>query len=123
MMDISNRKGDSMKKKFWIICAVALILLLGLAVKLFLIGEPVDGSMLLCKVEELDNQLTIYAYATDSADAFTNVQYRQEGTALYITFNKVLPSPLHRNGEKCIYLEKCDLTGVYLCGKCIWSAE
>lgn len=112
-----------MKKKFWIVGVAALILLLGFAVKLFLIGEPVDGSTLLCKVEELDNQLTIYAYATDSADAFTDVQYRQEGTTLYITFNMVLPSPLHRNGEKCIYLEKCDLSEVYLCGKLIWSAQ
>ena len=112
-----------MKKKFWIIGAVALILLLGFAVKLFLIGEPVDGSTLLCKVEELDNQLTIYAYTTESSAAFTDVQYRQEGTTLYITFNKVLPSPLYPDGEICIYLEKCDLTGIELCGKQIWTAQ
>jgi len=123
MMDISKGKGDSMKKKFWIIGAVALILLLGFSVKLFLIGEPVDGSTLLYKVEESDNQLTIYAYAVDPAAAFTSPRLQQQGTTLYITFNKVLPSPLYTDGETCIYLEKCDLTGIDLCGEQIWSAQ
>ena len=123
MMDISIRKGDFIKKKFWIIGVVVLVLLLGFAVKLFLIGEPVDASTLACSAEEVDNQLTIRAFSAESAVAFTDAQYEQQGTALYITFNKVLPSPLHRNGEKCIYLEKCDLAEVYLCGKLIWSAQ
>ena len=122
-MGISKRKGDSMKKKLWMIVLTVLVLLLGFAAKSFLIGQPVDGSTLICNVEETDNQLTIYAYATESAAAFTDAQCRQEGTTLYITFNKVLPSPLHTNGETCIYLEKCDLTDVFLCGEHIWSAQ
>ena len=123
MMDISKGKGDFMKKKFWIIGVVVLVLLLGFAVKLFLIGKPVDGSTLTCSVEAEENQLTIRAFSAESSVAFTDVQYQQQGTALYITFNKVLPSPLYTNGETCIYLEKCDLTEVYLCGKLIWSAQ
>ena len=112
-----------MKKKFWIISALILILLFVLISKFFLIGEPVDGKTLIYNVEDAEKQLTIRVFTTESATAFTEPRLLQQGTTLNITFSKVLPSPIHTDGELCIYLEKCDLTNVILCGEPIWSAQ
>ena len=93
------------------------------ALDLFIIGDPVDGNMLVIDVEDLERQLNIHIATPDSAMAFSDVRFRHEGTALHITVRKVLVSPLHRSGTKCIYVEKMDETEVWLGGKLIWSAK
>ena len=111
-----------MKKIF---CIVLLILLIaGLtAVHLFVIGNPVDGNMLVIDVEETENQLNIHISTPASAIAFSDVGFRHKGTALHITVRKVLVSPLHHSGTKVIYIEKMDETEVWLGGRLVWKAE
>lgn len=112
-------------KKICIILAAVLLLLTSYCVlKLFVIGDPVDGTLLACDVTEDHNQLNIYVTTPASAIAFTdNVRLHQEGTTLHITLHKVLVSRFFSSGSKMLWIEKNDLTEVYLGGQLIWSEK
>ena len=112
-----------MKKYIIILLAVLFVIALGIGVKLFIIGEPVDGDTLAIHVSEGDGQVAIYIQTTDSAMAISNMNYRYDGTILNLTVYKVLSSPLNRDGEKCLYYEITDETEIWLGGKLIWTAE
>lgn len=111
-----------MKKKIIHIILILLLLILGGAAKLFLIGDPVDGSTVNCDVRESERQIDIYVTTSESAIGFTDFQLHQEGTTLYIDFRHVLTSPLY-DGEQFIYIEKCDLTQIILGGHLIWQSK
>ena len=111
------------KKVFLCVLLIVLILVFGITAKIFLIGEPVDNSIVVCDVEELDDQINIYVTTPASAIAFTDPQLRQEGTTLYITIRKVLVSSLFSSGTKMIWIEKNDLTEIVLGGEVIWTAH
>ena len=109
-----------------VIAAILVLILLAAgfgAVKLFVIGEPIDCDALAIRVEEGDGQLNIYMQVTDSAMAISNLQYRYEGTVLYMTVWNVLSSPLNHDGDKCLYYEITDETEIWLGGKQIWSKQ
>lgn len=110
-----------MRKVLLFLMAAVFIIFLGIGAKLFLIGEPVDGSTVICDVREDDHQVDIFVTTPASAIGFTDARLRQEGTTLYITFRKVLVSSLYDSGQKSIYIEKCDLTRIVLGGKVIWE--
>ena len=109
-------------KKVIVVILVVLILAASLAaVKLFLIGEPADERALVILVEESDRQLTIYIQSMDSALAISNIQYRYEGSSMQLTVWKVLASPIHRDGNTCLYYEITDETEIWLGNRLIWS--
>lgn len=111
-----------MRKLIFSILAVLLLVALAVPVKLFLIGEPVDGSTVVCEVQDEGHQLDIFVTTPASAIAFRdNAWLRQEGTELHITLRKVLVSSLYPSGQWSRHLEKEGLTKVYLGGKLIWS--
>ena len=110
-----------MKKIIVILCCVLILLLIGSVCTLFLTGVPVQTDNLYIEVEDSGNQINIHVTTSESAAAFTSTRMHCEGTTLYITMNKVLPSPVYRTGEKSIYLEKTDFTDIFFCGKHIWS--
>lgn len=110
-----------MRKVLLFLMAAVFIIFLGIGAKLFLIGESVDGSTVICDVREDDHQVDIFVTTPASAIGFTDARLRQEGTTLYITFRKVLVSSLYDSGQKSIYIEKCDLTRIVLGGKVIWE--
>ena len=110
-----------MKKVLLFLIAAVFIIFLGIGTKLFLIGEPVDGSTVVCDVREDDHQVDIFVTTPASAIGFTDARLRQEDTTLYITFREVLVSSLYDSGQKSIYIEKCDLTKIVLGGKVIWE--
>lgn len=110
-----------MKKVLIPVLLLALVLAAGCWVKLFVIGEPMDGDVLAVDVQAHDNQVDIYIDSLDSAMAISNIQYRYEGTVLHLTVWKVLSSPLNRDGDKCLYYEITDETEIWLGGKQIWS--
>ena len=109
-----------MKKKVCLVLLLLFILILTVSVKLFLIGQPVDGSTVNCNVRESENQVDIYVTTPEAAVGFTDFRLHQEGTTLYIDFRKVLTSPLY-DCDRSIYIEKCDLTKIILGGEVIWT--
>lgn len=102
---------------------VLLVITLGIGVKLFIIGEPIDGDALAIRVEESDGQLALHIQITDSAMAISNMQYRYDGTVMHLTVWKVLSSPLNNDGDISLYYEIVDETEIWLGGKLIWSAQ
>ena len=109
-----------MKKVLLISLSVILLLSLSITAKLFLIGQPVDGSTVNCSVRADDHQVDLLVTTPESAIGFTDFQLHQENTTLYIDFRKVLTSPLH-DGEQSLYIEICDLTQIVLGGKVVWT--
>lgn len=111
-----------MKKVILSMLAVLLLSALFFGLKLFIIGEPVDGYTVYCDVSETDNQININIATPASAVAFTDrIRLHQEDTTLYITMYKVMVSRLFDDGTHRVWIEKNDLTDIYLGGKLIWS--
>ena len=112
-----------MKKYMIGLLAVLLVIALGIGLIFFIIGEPVDGDTLAIQVSEGDGQVAIYIQTTDSAMAISNMQYRYDGTVMYLTVWKVLSSPFNSDGDISLYYEITDETEIWLGGKLIWTAE
>lgn len=110
-----------MKKVICIVLIILMLTALLISLKLFVIGEPMDGRSLVVQVEEGDGQLTIYMQCMDSAMAISDIKYQYDGTVLHMTAWRVLCSALHNKGERCLYYELTDETEVWLNGKLIWS--
>ncbi len=109
-------------EKLLLICVILLITgLLAFAIQGFVIGEPVDGTQLLCTAALEEDVLHVRADATESAMALRGWEHWQEGTQLHIRGWKVPVSPLFRSGS---YEAQVDVTGidrVYLGGRLIWQ--
>ncbi|MBQ2854330.1 MAG: hypothetical protein IJE81_02530 [Oscillospiraceae bacterium] len=112
-----------MKKAAVILFSVLLLAVFVIGLKVFVIGSPVNGNALAVDVQAHDRQVTIYIDSPDSALAISNIKYRYEGTKLYITVWKVLSSPIHNNGSRCLYYEITDETEIWLGDRLIWSAK
>ena len=112
-----------MKKTVLTILGIIMLLLLLAATKVFIIGSPADGSTLACDVAQTEDQINLYVTTPASAIAFSDVRLRQEGTALYITIREVLVSPLFDSGSRHIWIERNDLTKIYLGDRLVWEAS
>ena len=110
-----------MKKILMISLIAVVLLILGCGIWFFFIGQPVDGNTLVIDVSETENQINIFATTPSSAIAFTDVQFRQTDTVLHISFRKVPVTRLYSSGQKSIYIEKTDLTEIWLGGRQIWT--
>lgn len=109
-----------MKKVLLISLSVILLLSLSITSKLFLIGQPVDGSTVNCLVREHDNQVDIYVTTPDSAIGFTDFRLHRQGTTLFIDFRRVLTSSLY-DGQQSICIEKGGFDQIVLGGERIWT--
>lgn len=112
-----------MKKVLCFALVILLLLVLGLPAKLFLIGEPVDGSQLIYSVTGENPSLVLNVCTSDSAMALHGWKYRQDGDALYISARKVLVSPLFPSGIYQTTIDTTLLAEIYLGGKLIWEAQ
>ena len=112
-----------MKKAITIILVLMLLAIGFIGLKLFVLGSPIDDDALAVRVEEGDGQIAIYMQVTDSAMAISNIQYRYEGTAMHLTVYRVLSSPLHSDGDKCLYYEIADESVVWVGNRLVWTAE
>ena len=109
-----------MKKKLLIALSLLLLLSLGIAAKLFLIGSPVEGTGFVWSLREDHNQVDIYVTTPDSAIGFTDFRLHQQGTTLFIDFRRVLTSSLY-DGQQSIYIEKGGFDQIVLGGELIWT--
>lgn len=89
--------------------AVAIVIALGFAVKLYIIGEPVDGTQLYCITSLEGEVLELQVDSTESAVALRGWRFKRDGNALRISARKVLVSPLFSEGT---FATAIDLGGV-----------
>lgn len=106
-----------------ILLGIALFIGLAFLLKLFIIGEPVDGVQVVCVTSANGQSLDLQVDTLESAMAFQGWKQHQDGSTLYISARKVLVSPLFHEGhyETSIDLETVET--IILGGKVIWSGN
>lgn len=112
-----------MKKNLCIFLSLLLLTALMIPVKLFLIGDPVDGAQLYVETAEEGHQLRVSAHTAASAIALRGWKYRQEDSTLYIRGRKVLVSPAFRSGSYETTIDTTLLSEIYLGGSLIWEKK
>lgn len=120
-----DRKMD--KKSFQrvtiVIFGIVVLLILGVIVKLFIIGEPVDGKQVNYTTSINEANLELHVVSSESAVALRGWKYEQDGDTLFISMRKVLTSPFFSEGyyETSIDIQSIDY--IYLGGQIIWQRE
>lgn len=114
-------KGRFHKKAFITIICVLLVIVLGIFLKLFVLGEPVDGAQVYCTTFVNNQSLELRVSAIESGVALRGWKFKQDGGTLLISARKVLVSPLFDKGdyETIIDLEAID--NILFGGQEIWS--
>ena len=111
-----------MKKALIILAGILLLLAVGVCAKLYLIGEPVDGTQLSYAISENGNSLHIGIATPASAIALRGWTYHQDGSTLYLSCRKVLVSPLFSDGTYQTTIPDLSLLEkIYLGGELIWE--
>lgn len=103
-----------------VICTLIMIVFCVL-VKLFIIGEPVDGAQVNVAVSAEGQTLSLRVDAVESAVALGGWQLRRDGNTLSISARKVLVSPLFPSGTYQTEIDLEGLTDIELGGRAIWS--
>lgn len=117
-----NRRG-----KRRTIRAVALTLALialiagGMALKLFIIGEPASSAGMSWSIQEDGNYLNVRAFSTWSGIAYCRWETERNGDAIYIRAKKVLPSYLYSTADHRAFFSIDGVKNVYLAETLIWS--
>lgn len=112
-----------MKKKIGVGIAALGIIILCILLKLFVIGEPVDGAQLAYSITQNDATLELQVSATESAVALKGWKIEQEGNNVFISTKKVPVSFLFSSGQYQTSINIDEIENVYLGGQIIWSSK
>lgn len=111
--------------KHWIVILLGITLIIGLAflLKLFIIGEPVDGVQVVFVTSANGQSLDLQVDALESAMALRGWKQQQDGSTLYISARKVLASPMFHEGHYETSIDLETIETIILGGKVIWSGN
>ena len=116
----------TVKKQTWkkvlaaVVCTV-LVIVLGCAAKLFVIGEPADGAGMAWSCETTKTELHLNVHATESAMAYGRWQVAQKDGVVTIRGWKFPVSLLYRSGDYQTAIPLDGVREVWLGGKLIWQ--
>ena len=114
----------TVKKKIGVgIATLGITILCILLLKLFVIGEPVDGAQLAYNITQNDATLELQVSATESAVALKGWKIEQKGNNVSISTRKVLVSFLFSSGQYQTSINIDGIENVYLGGQIIWSSK
>lgn len=102
-----------------VFCILAGIILC-FAIKLFVIGEPVDGGQLYFTASGDGQTLELQVNPIESAVALRGWRFKKDGGTLSISARKVLVSPIFSAGTFQTSIDLDGVTEVYLGGQRIW---
>ena len=109
-----------------ILCTV-LVLLLGFAAKIFVIGEPLDPDGVAVSSQESDDVLQVQISSYSSGNAFHSWTAENQDGVVSITARSVLVSPLFRDGTGTVEVPLEGVTEVWLGeageGRMIWQDD
>ena len=109
-----------------ILCTV-LVLLLGFAAKIFVIGEPLDPDGVVVSSQESDDVLQVQISSYGSGNAFHSWTVENQDGVVVITARSVLVSPLFRDGGGTVEVPLEGVTEVWLgqagWGRMIWQDD
>ena len=109
-----------------ILCTV-LVLLLGFAAKIFVIGEPLDPTGVTVAAQRMDDVLRVKVSSAVSGNAFWDWTVENQDGVVSITARSVLVSPLFRDGTGTVEVPLEGVTEVWLgqagTGWMIWQED
>ena len=109
-----------------ILCTV-LVLLLGFAAKIFVIGEPLDPDGVAVSSQESDDVLQVQISSYGSGNAFHSWTAENQDGVVSITARSVLVSPLFRDGTGTVEVPLEGVTEIWLGeageGRMIWQED
>lgn len=109
-----------------ILCTV-LVLLLGFAAKIFVIGEPLDPDGVVVSSQESDDVLQVQISSYGSGNAFHSWTVENQDGVVVITARSVLVSPLFRDGTGTVEVPLEGVTEIWLGeageGRMIWQDD
>lgn len=109
-----------------ILCTV-LVLLLGFAAKIFVIGEPLDPDGVAVSAQREDDVLRVKVSSAVSGNAFWDWTVENQDGVVSITARSVLVSPLFRDGTGTVEVPLEGVTEVWLgqagTGRMIWQDD
>ena len=107
-----------------ILCTV-LVLLLGFAAKIFVIGEPLDPDGVAVSSQESDDVLQVQISSYGSGNAFHSWTAENQDGVVVITARSVLVSPLFRDGTGTVEVPLEGVTEIWLGeageGRLVWQ--
>ena len=109
-----------------ILCTV-LVLLLGFAAKIFVIGEPLGPTGVTVAAQRMDDVLRVKVSSAVSGNAFWDWTVENQDGVVSITARSVLVSPLFRDGTGTVEVPLEGVTEVWLgqagTGRMIWQDD
>ena len=100
-----------------------LVLCVGFAAKLFLIGDPVAGGQVYCTVSENGQDLELQVDTVESAMALRGWKHEQDGGTLYLSARKVLVSPFFDEGHYETSIKIGAIDKIVLGGEIVWPCK
>lgn len=109
-----------------ILCTV-LVLLLGFAAKIFVIGEPLGPTGVTVAAQRMDDVLRVKVSSAVSGNAFWDWTVENQDGVVSITARSVLASPLFRDGTGTVEVSLEGVTEIWLGeageGRMIWQDD
>lgn len=103
-----------------ILCTV-LLFVASVAVKIFIIGQPVTAQGVHYAMMDDGSILGLQLSSTGSANAFRGWKAEIRDGAAYVTGRSVLVSPLYRDGTATVRVPLDGITQVYVCDRLVWE--
>lgn len=103
-----------------VICTLAAIFV-GVALKLFIIGEPASREGMSWSLQEEEAALNIRAYTNSSGIAYCRWKMEDGGGVVRITCKKVLPSFLYRDADHRDRISLDGVKEVWLANQLLWQ--
>lgn len=104
-----------------IIIGCLVVIALGIFLKIFVVGEPIDRAQVACEVSVNDQSLELKVMAIESAMALRGWKFKQEGSTLHINARKVPVSPFFDNGTYETSIDLSEIENIIFGGQVIWA--
>lgn len=108
-------------KALAIMLGCSVVLILGIFLSVYVIGEPVDGAQVTYTVSVNEQSLELQVAALESTVALRGWKFNQEGNTLYISAKKVLASPFFDQETYATSIDLREIQNVLFGGQVIWS--
>ena len=103
------------------VAVTILLVVLGILLKLFVIGESASAAGMSWSIGQDGNYLNVRAFSTWSGVAYCRWESKQEGDSVYIRTKKVLPSYLYPTADNRMLIPLEGVKHIYLAETLIWS--
>lgn len=106
-----------------VIIWVLLLAVLGIILKLYVIGEPIDKTQVYCNTSVIDKRLELQFIAKEYGVALRGWKLEQKGNILFVSARKVLVSPLFNKMDYKTIIDLELIDNILFKGKENWLSK